>query len=130
MSMKIEDLQDIYVANSPSELEVILLKRYGPGVNSFWLSHNNEKHPSIGLLVTGDLAVLHYFPSEGHPGFVPAARVATLNTEETTIFSVNTVEEELEVSNQIVTLFSIALSAAKEFLVSKELPSSIKWLEL
>jgi len=50
--------------------------------------------------------------------------------EETTIFIINTVEEELEAWNQIVTLFSIALSVAKEFLVSKELPSSIKWLEL
>ena len=128
--MKIEDLQGSYEANNASELEAILLKRYGPGVNSFWLSHNNEKHPSIGLLVKGDLAVFHYFPSEGHPGFIPAARVATLNMEETTIFSVDTIGQELEVSNQIVTLFSTALPAAKDFFVSKELPSSIKWLEL
>jgi hypothetical protein len=130
MSMKIEDFEGIYEVNNMSELGTILQKRYGPGVNGFWLSHDNDKYPAISLLVKGDLATLLYVPRESHPGFTPVGRVADLDKKETTTFSVDTIEQEMEISNKAIVLFSTALSVAKDFFTSKELPRSIEWVEL
>ena len=79
MSMTIWDFDGRHEASSPAELELILRKRYKPEVNGFWLSHDNEKHPTMPMLVNGDLATLGYFPRESHPGFTPTGGIAGLD---------------------------------------------------
>src|SRR5271157_2762678 len=125
MNMRIWDFEGAYEANNISELDAVLQKRYGPGLNGFWLSHDNEKYPTISLLVKGDLSTLLYVPRESHPGFTPVGRVEGLDRTGNTMFSIDTIEQELEVSNEAVVLFSTALSVAKDFFASKELPGSI-----
>jgi hypothetical protein len=71
MAMQIEDLKAKYTVDSAGELEMVLQKKYRPGVNEFCFSHDNEKFSTISLLGSGDLATLNFFPYEGHPGFVP-----------------------------------------------------------
>jgi hypothetical protein len=130
MSMTIEDFGGRHRANNPSELESVLRKTHGPGVNGFWLSHDDDKYPTLALLVNGDLATLSYFPRESHPGFTPAGGIAGLDKSGTTTFSIDTVEQETEIWNEQVVAFSTALSVAKEFFDWKELPQSIEWTEL
>jgi hypothetical protein len=130
MSMKIEDFGGAHDANSASELEKILQKRYGSGANGFWLSHDNERSPAISLLVKGDLACLHYFPDELHPGFLSVGAIEELTPSETTTFFLDTPDQEQELPNSAVIRFSKAVEVAKDFYASKELPRSIRWLEL
>ena len=130
MSMTIWDFGGRHQASSPSELELILRKRYEPGVNGFWLWHDNEKHPTMSMLVNGDLATLGYFPRESHPGFTPTGGIAGLDKNGTTRFNIDAVEQETEIWNEQVVPFSTAVSVAKDFLASKELPPSIEWTEL
>ena len=130
MSMTIWDFVGHYEANNPSELESVLRKKYGPGVNGFWLSHDKERNPTLALLVKGDLATLSYFPSPAHPGFTPVGGIEGLDKNGTTTFSIDTIEQETEFPNEQVVPFSTALSVAKDFLTSKELPRSIEWTEL
>jgi hypothetical protein len=128
--MTIDDFKGTCQASNAAELETILRKRYGSGVNGFWLSHDNERHPTVSLLVKGDLSTLLYVPRESHPGFIPVGCAEGLDRKENTTFSIDTIEQELEVSNEAVVRFSTAVSVAKDFFASKELPTSIEWMEL
>jgi hypothetical protein len=130
MSMAIWDLKGKHEANSISEFESVLDKRYGPDVNAFWIMHDEEMNPAISLLVRGDLSCIHYFPYEGHPGFVSVGTVEGLDREGFTTFRFDTLEQEEEIWNHHVILASASMSAAKDFFISKELPKSIEWTEL
>lgn len=39
------------------------------GGAQFWLTPDEQKYPALAIRVSGDLADVHYFPQEGHPGF-------------------------------------------------------------
>jgi len=90
----------------------------------------NAGHPTLAILVADNLAVVPYFPYAGHPGFVSVSKIETLDPNEFTTFSYDTIEQEQEVINSQVIPFVSALLTAKEFFVSKELPKSLDWFEL
>ncbi len=130
MTLKIHDFGGTHEADSASELETVLQKTYASGVNGFWLSHDDEKDPAISLLVNCDLACIHYFPGNSHPGFVSVGTVPQLSRKGTTTFYLDTLDQEEEMPNESVVRFSEAVQIAKDFLSSKELPKSIDWSEL
>jgi len=130
VTLRVEDFDGLHEANSVNALEKILLKRYNEEANSFWLSHEDKRHPALTLLVKGNLAGLHYFPEESHPGFVPAGNIAGLKSGEMTVFCMDKGGEEIQVVNDAIVPFSSALVVAKEFFSSQALPKSIRWTEL
>jgi hypothetical protein len=129
-TMRVQDFTQILEANNKTELEAALTKRYQNGVNGFWLSRDANKYPVLSILVKGDLASVHYFPKERHPGFTPVGKIEGLKPGGTTTFFLDTISQKQEVLNDAIVPFTAALTAAKEFLFSKELPQSIEWLEL
>jgi hypothetical protein len=129
--MKIQDMSHtIFDASSKDGVEKILLKRYTKGVNAFWLYHESRKKPLLLILVKNQLANLHYFPDEEHPGFASVGDMPSLPTDGFTMFFMRNLKEEEYISNDLIVPFSDALAAAKEFLASTELPRSIEWFEL
>ncbi len=130
VSLQIEDFEGLHEANSISTLESLLMKRHKDESNSFWLSHGSKRHPSLALLVKGELAGLHYFPEESHPGFVPAGNIAGLTSGKTTTFYMDDGGEVVQVVNDAIVPFSAALVVAKEFFFSEAMPKAIKWVEL
>jgi hypothetical protein len=130
VTLRVEDFDGLHEANSITALENILMKRHKKEYKSFWLSHGSKKNPSVALLVKGNLAGLHYFPRESHPGFVPAGNIAGLNSGEMTTFYTDNSGEEVQIVNDAIVPFSAAWAVAKEFFVSEGLPRSIKWMEL
>ena len=130
--MKIQDMSSaIFDVSSNVDVEEILLKRYGQGVNAFWLYHEPREKPLLLILVNKQLANLNYFPDEeGHPGYYSIGRVPLLPADGTTVFFMNSPDEEEHVFNGAIIPFADALVAAKEFLVSTKLPPSIEWFEL
>ena len=128
--MRVEDFYGASDVASITDLESVLRRRYGRGVNSFWLSHADEKNPTLSMLVKGELATLTYFPQESHPGFTSIGKMEGLDPDEMTIFYLDTPEQEQEIMNSSVVAFSSAVEAAKEFFNSRNLPTAIKWSEL
>jgi hypothetical protein len=125
--MKIEDFDGMHEARDAAELEVVLMKRFGPGVNEFWLSHN-DRFPAMSIWVRNDLATLHFFEKERDPGY---RSIGTLAEEDgTTIFHTESVKHKESVPNRFVVPYALALAAAKEFFSSKQLPASIEWMRL
>jgi Immunity protein Imm1 len=130
--MKIQDMSNaIFDASSKSDVERILLKRYGRGVNAFWIYHEQRKHLCLIVLVNNELANLNYLPDDGdHPGFHSIGTIPSLPAHEYTTFYMNSPNEPEEVPNDAIVPFADAMAAAKEFLLSPDLPQSIKWFEL
>jgi hypothetical protein len=124
----IEDYDTEYIVTKPEEIEAALSKRYPGGINSFWLYRGPEQFPSINVSVKGDLAYVHYFPREGHPGFASVGN-ADPRSSETSIFFIRPTEK-IWVLNSTLVPFSDALKAAHEFAVSDTAPGCIQWNSL
>lgn len=99
-------------------------------MNEFHITHGDAEYPMLDVLVTGDLAALHYFPREGHPGFRAAGNLAGLEQWEITVFDISACGDTIGVLNDAVMPVARALAAAKEFLTSDQLPQSVEWFEL
>ena len=127
MDMKIQDFERVYNANGDDAVESALAKRYGDGVNAFWLSNASSKYPALLILVNGDLASLHYFPKERHAGYRSVGHIQGLVPGAMTTFFMNSVSEPQPMINDSVVPFSVALKAGKEFSTSTDLPSSVEW---
>ena len=128
--MKISDFASVYETHSDPEIELVLSKRYGDGVNELWLSNGTDKFPAISILVKGNLASLNYFPKPRDPGYRSAGPGLGLKPGGFTTFYINTPTEEQDVLNDSIVLFSDALAAAKQFAISTALPTAIDWVEL
>jgi hypothetical protein len=127
--MRIQDYDSECDVANPADIEAALSKRHRGGINAFWLSHGTEEFPTIGILVKGDLANVHYIPRDREAGFASVARVPGPKPDETTIFFVRPTEK-IWVRNDAVVPFSDALKVAQEFAVSTTLPKCIQWFEL
>jgi Immunity protein Imm1 len=129
--MKIRDMsRTIFDASSKDGVEEILLKRYTKDVNAFWLYHEPRKKPLLLILVKNQLANVHYFPDEEHPGFASVGDMPSLPANGFTLFYMRSPKEEEYISNDLIVPFADALAAAKEFLANTALPPSIEWFEL
>ncbi len=128
--MKLEDFNGAHEIKNDVELETALNKRYGHDANSFWLTHNSKKYPSMALLVRGNFASINYFPQEDSAGFRSTGNVDGLAPGEMSIFYLDSENQEQEILNDSIVSFADAVRAAKEFLSSSKLPSSIEWFEL
>jgi len=127
--MRVEDYDSKCEVADPADIDAVLSKRHGDGLNSFWLSHGAEDFPAINILVRADLAYVHYFPKEREPGFASAAKVPGPRSNGTTIFF-EYPSEKMWVSNRAVIPFSDALRVAQEYAVSATRPKCIDWSEL
>jgi hypothetical protein len=128
--MRVQDFEGVYQASTPNAIESVLAKRYGGGVNAFWLSHGDSKYPAILILVKGELASLHYFPRERHAGFRSVGAVEGLEPGGSSTFFMNNPHEEQEVLNDSIVPFSVALEVANEFSACTDLPRFAEWFEL
>lgn len=89
-----------------------------------------EGFPAINIMVNGDLAHVHYFPKERHPGYASVGGALGLSPEEDTEFFHDNTQETIQIMNDSMVSFSDALKAAQEFAISKSMPKCIQWDEL
>ena len=106
----------------------VLSKRYGNNSNEYWI-HLIEKYPCIGILVKDNLAYVQYFPNEGNAGFSSISSDANLKSDENTVFYTNTIYEEIEINNNSLIPFDMAVKVVIEFFKSPQLPGCIEWFE-
>lgn len=128
--MRIWDFESAHDATTPAQVEAVLSKRHGADVNSFWIGHEDGGFPAINIMVKGDLAYVHYFPKESHPGLASVAQFPERAGGGSSVFFLSSGGEEAWVPNYAVVAFSEALKVAQEFAVSKELPKCMRWNSL
>ena len=108
-------------------LDKQLSRRSSAGVNHFWLYFDEEEYPWLAIAVKQDIACVHFFPKEGHPGF---QSVGSTSANETITFYM-TADDTIEVPQTAVVPINLAMIAAHEFMHGHgERPSAVKWLEL
>jgi len=78
-------------------------------------------------MVNGNLAYVHYFPEERHPGCASVGNLSRLSRGGITNFYHDPGGEPFDILNGAVVPFSEALKVAQEFAVSKEMPKCIPW---
>ena len=125
--MRIDDYYSECEVTKPADIEAALSKRHGDGINSFMLSHGGERYPAMNIMVTGELAVLHYLPKDRDAGFVSDS--SPYDSGETITFFVGPTEKIWAPNYQVVP-FSDAVKAAQEFAISATLPKCIEWFRL
>jgi hypothetical protein len=127
--MMIHDFETGVDVRAPAEIEAALSKRHGAGINSFWLGHVAGGFPAINIVVKGDLAHVHYFAKEDHPGFASVAELPAIRPYDTSVFFISP-GEKIWVLNDEIVPFSQALRAAHEFASSTAMPKCIRWRSL
>jgi hypothetical protein len=128
--MLLEDMKGSCEVSDGLALEEKLNRRYGAGVNAFWLSHAGRDGAALAILVNNELANVHYFPPGQHPGYNSIGMIPGLDADGYSEFFLNSPGELQWISNAHVVPFAAALEAAMEFLVRDELPKSMNWFEL
>ena len=91
----------------------------------------NEEYPYVALHVNGDVAYLHYFPSDGHPGF--QSTLVDGNAVDADIHFLNldgTEAGAFDMPRSTLISLDDAITAVREFARDGQLPPSIAWFEL
>jgi hypothetical protein len=108
------DVQDV------AALEKAFAWRDSRGGAGFWLAHGSDRYPTLAIRISGDVADVHYFPHDGHPGFrclggegLPDGGMTTLVYDGCAPFSGE------DTPNEFIVPFSKAWELAKEFFRTK-----------
>ena len=128
--MRIEDLDSAHHVTNIADIEVVLNKRHRAGINSFWLADGAGTFPAINIMVNGDLAYVHYFPNDNHPGFASVGNLPGLRVGEFSEFFPEQSNDSFDIMNEAVIPFSDALKVAQEFASSPTMPKCIGWNSL
>ena len=120
-------------AESPEELEHILLHRDSRGGGEFWISEVAGAFPCLLVGFSAEVAHVIWFPSEEHPGFRCLCLLDCPTLEGTfTLFVWDGCDPgtgEL-IPNEFVLDRSIASRVARQFFSSTVLPQGYEWFEL
>ena len=109
--------------SSLDELHQLLLSRDGD-FSEFWLG--GRKFPALAIHTRGDLAYLHFFSAERHPGF---QAVGDVGSGEDVTFKQKG-HGDFSMPRAFVVSIEQAYRAAAEFFTSLRLPSCVRWTEL
>jgi hypothetical protein len=128
--MEIVDLGGVHYAGTLLDLEKALKVREA-GKNSFWLAHDQKKFPAISIVVAGGMAAVFYVPSEDDAGFVSVGDAISSLPHDRVRFSISQFPAgDIEVPDDSIVAFEEAVAVAKEFFLSRALPTSIRWRRL
>jgi Immunity protein Imm1 len=114
-----------------TSLEAVLARRDHRGGGLFWLTPDGERFPALAVRVSGDLADVHYFPWDGHPGFRCLAGDGLSEGGLTTlVFEGCDPASGEDTPNEFIVPFETARSIAKEFFHSRQMSEAVSWFEL
>jgi len=122
--------QTWHVADEES-LDAALAWRDDRGGGMFWLTPDEEQYPALALRVSADLADVHYFPRDGHPGFRCLGGHGMTEGGLTTLAYQGCDPATGEQNpNEFVVSFEKAHAAALEFFRTKQMSAVVSWFEL
>ena len=129
--MKIEGHHRKWDAQDEDTLERVLELRDDVGGALFWLTHDGDGYPALTIRISGDMADVHYFPGEGHPGFRALAESPARNGQ-ASIFVYDGCDPMAgeETPSEFVLHASTAMNLAKDFYRNRTRSSFVSWFEL
>lgn len=117
--------------HNEQSLELALASRDSRGGGVFWLEHMQDKFPKLAIRVSGDVADVHYFPTEDHPGFrvlggkgLPEGGMTTL------IFDGCDPGTGEDTPNEFVLTLETARATAMHFFQTGKRWDGVEWCEL
>jgi hypothetical protein len=127
--MRVFDLDGQFETADEIELIARLRSVRRGAYGAFLLSHADE-YPYMSVHFNGDLAYIGYYPSEGHPPYVPSG-MSPVDSDDDVRFALvgGTAADDIYACAQEVIPDSLAIRAACQFLASDAPPDSIKWQE-
>ena len=124
--LKAEHFGGTVFIGDTEQLAELLSIRFADGFIELWIS-GPTPYPHLVVALARAGAALHYFPEEGHPGWLS---VGAEEAEGSVEFRTNTPQEPVEISAHAVVSVSLATRGIAEFLESDAVPGSLKWEEL
>ena len=128
--MRVEDFDGVFEVCDTNGLDQTLARRFHNAANGFLLMGKSDGYPRLDMLVKDELAVLHFFPEEYHPGYIAQGDVDNIDPNGTITFILFKNGQEQTMYNGYVVSLDTALKAAEEFFYSQELPKGVEWEEL
>ena len=122
--MTIEGTCGEKTANTLDELYQILHGHRDGDFREFWLG--GQGFPAMAIHIHGDLAYLHFFPADKHPGFQPIGNLGPGND----ITFKQKGQGDFSVPRTFVVTIGQAYQAAAEFFTTLQRPGCIQWTEL
>jgi hypothetical protein len=117
-----------------SALEQVLRFRDGLGGGQFWLAHDDGSYPAIAIRISGELADVHYFPFEGHPGYraqaSPSASQGPGGQSVVLIYEGCDPSTGEESPVEFIVPIDTAIGLAREFHRTGTRPQGAAWFEL
>jgi hypothetical protein len=115
-------------------LEQVLRFRDRVGGGQFWLCHDDGAYPAVAIRVSGDVADVHYFPFDGHPGFralpSPSVRLDHGGGTTTLLYERCDPSSGEQSPSEFIVSVDAAVSLAREFFRTGSRPSGASWFEL
>jgi hypothetical protein len=112
-------------------LDTALTWRDHLGGGIFWLTSDEQVYPALAMRVSGDLAEVHFFPRDNHPGFrCLGGRGLPERGWTTLVYQGCDPASGEQTPNEFVVPFETALSVAKEFFRTKQMSETVSWFEL
>lgn len=128
--MRVDGYGRTWQVEDVADLEKALAWRDSRGGGLFWLSQDGG-FPTLAIRVSGDVADLHFFPEDGHPGFRCLGGVSLPEDGMTKlVFEGCDPEDGEETPNRFIVPLERAISVAREFLGRQQMPSAVSWFEL
>ena len=125
--LEIFDFEGRQEASSAEQLHLALSRRFDGG-NHFEIAAFGSMYPMLDLMVSGDLAVVHYFAAEGNAG---AQSVGNLgHAAETVEFLENRAGARFTMPGSTVVRMMTAIRCAEEFSIDLQRPKAVVWFEL
>ena len=125
--LEIFDFEGRREASSAEQLHLALSRRFDGG-NHFEIAALGRAYPMLDLMVSDDLAVVHYFAAEGNAG---AQSIGDLgHAAETVEFPENRAGAAYTMPGSTVVRMTTAIRCADEFSIDLQRPTAVTWLEL
>jgi hypothetical protein len=132
--MRIKGHDRQWDAHDEAALERVLRFRDDVGGALFWLAPDDDQYPAVAIRVSGELADVHYFPEEGHPGFRALAELSRAEVQggamTTLVYEGCDPATGEETPSEFVLPVSRAIDLAAEFYRTGGRSPAISWLEL
>lgn len=129
--MRVDSYRQTWEVEDDKSLEAVLAWRDDREGGIFWLTPDGARYPALAIRVSGDVADVHYFPRNGHPGFrCLGGRGLPEGGSTTLVYQGCDPASGEQTPNEFVIPFETARSVAREFVRSWRRSETVSWFEL